>query len=142
MPSLRRSGRAVAVQLLYQMDAGHRFGEAEEAIELYLAHLAEDLDPEAERFAKHLCLGVVKHLEEIDEEIDRASSHWRTERMSRVDLSVLRLGVYELRFSGDHVPVAVVIDEAIELGKEFGSGESGSFINGVLSRVARDAEAV
>ena len=73
---------------------------------------------------------------EIDEKIQAASLNWRLERMTRVDRTVLRLGAYELLARAD-VPSAVIIDEAVELAKRYGTGDSGAFVNGVLDRIAQ-----
>ena len=73
----------------------------------------------------------------LDELITQASQNWRLERMSRIDRNILRLGTWELRHKED-VPVAVIIDEAVELAKRYGNENSSSFINGVLNRVAQD----
>ncbi len=70
----------------------------------------------------------------MDEVIEEVSSNWRLDRMARVDRNVLRLAVYELLRTD--VPVKVVINEAIELGKKFGSESSGAFVNGVLDKIA------
>ena len=69
--------------------------------------------------------------------VQRSSRNWRLERMARVDRNVLRLGTWELLY-GEKVPRAVILDEAVELAKRFGSEDSGAFVNGVLDRVATD----
>ena len=74
-------------------------------------------------------------LDAIDELIQRSSTHWKLDRMARVDRNILRLAVYEILRRAD-VPVRVTLNEAIELGKKYGSEESSSFVNGVLDRVA------
>ena len=73
----------------------------------------------------------------LDKRIGAASTNWRVERMSRVDRNLLRLGTYELAHRND-VPRAVVLDEAVELAKSFGSEDSSVFVNGVLARIADD----
>mgnify|MGYP001005609848 FL=1 len=79
--------------------------------------------------------GVVGRREEIDQLIERHSLHWRVERMSRVDRNVLRLAVYEL-LDHEEAPARVILNEAIELAKRYGSEESGAFINGILDKLA------
>lgn len=76
-------------------------------------------------------------LAEVDAALRKASAHWRLERMARVDRTILRIGTWEL-LDGEAAPRAVVIDEAVELGKLYGASESASFVNGVLDRVAED----
>ena len=81
--------------------------------------------------------GVAEDTEKLDGTIRAASTNWRIERMARVDRNVLRLGAWELLRAAD-VPRAVVLDEAVELAKRFGSEDSGAFVNGVLDRIADD----
>ncbi len=138
----RRSGRVAAFQLIYQMDASDQFHQVEEVMALFFVFLAREMLGEARRFAESLCRGVAEHLEQVDTVINRASDNWRLERMSRVDRSILRLAVYELTWASEKTPVRVVINEAIEIGKHFGSSESSSFINGVLNRVSQDLRPV
>ncbi len=92
-------------------------------------------DPEIRVFATRLLDGVVEHLTEIDALIETHSHNWRLDRMSRIDRNVLRLGIFELQHCGD-IPRKVTLNEAIELGKRFGTEESSAFINGLLDRVA------
>jgi N utilization substance protein B len=138
---VRRSGRAAAVQVLYGLDAGGSPAAVDAALERHFDNLAPETRQETRRFAGALCRGVTEHLERIDAALERASTNWRVERMSRVDRSILRLAVYELHHGGAETPPAVVINEAIELGKQFGSTGSASFINGVLGRVVEQLEA-
>lgn len=92
-------------------------------------------DPEGRDYADAIVLGVAGELAQVDEAIRKASTNWRLERMARVDRNVLRLGAWELLRS-QAVPRAVILDEAVELAKRFGSEESSAFVNGVLDRVA------
>jgi N utilization substance protein B len=94
-------------------------------------------DAEGRDYADQLVRGVRRDLEKLDERIRSASQNWRLERMARIDRNALRLGTYELLTRTD-VPRAVVLDEAVELAKRFGSDESSKFVNGVLDRVADD----
>ncbi len=89
------------------------------------------------RRAAALARGVWEHRAELDEALERASMHWRVDRMPTVDRNVLRLALYELRFLPT-VPVAVVISEAVELAKQYSTEKSGAFVNGVLSRLAKE----
>ena len=74
------------------------------------------------------------HVEEIDAAIDEQATDWRVERMPAVDRAILRLGVYELRYTD--TPVGVILSEAVELAKQYSTAESGRFINGVLASIA------
>ncbi len=90
--------------------------------------------------AKALFTGVAEKTELLDEEIKKYLKNWTIERISKVSLAILRLAVYEILFS-DETPTSVAIDEAVELAKEYSTGEDASFINGVLGSFARSLEA-
>ncbi|HTT86465.1 MAG TPA: transcription antitermination factor NusB [Acidimicrobiales bacterium] len=126
----RHTARERALELLYEAEM-KRVGAAE-----VLASLRVAPDP----FAVGLVEGVVAHEARIDELIARASVGWDLARMPVLDRSILRLATYELLAERD-VPVAVVIDEAVELAKEYSTEDSGRFVNGVLSTVARQVRA-
>jgi len=93
--------------------------------------------PRAREFAQPLIEGMVAHLPEIDERIRRYSENYEFHRISPVDRNVLRLAIYEMLYRDD-IPPVVSINEAIELAKTFGSGDSGRFVNGILDRVKND----
>ena len=80
--------------------------------------------------------GVRSHLKEIDALIQSYSHHWRIDRMTRVDRNVLRLGIFELKYLPE-IPRSVSIDEAVELGRRFGTEDSPAFVNGLLDRIAQ-----
>lgn len=96
-------------------------------------------DPEAIVYARTLVQGAVENRGRVDELIEEGATNWRIVRMSAVDRSILRLAVYELLFESD-VPQVVILDEAIELAKRFGSEQSPAFVNGVLDGLLRRAE--
>jgi N utilization substance protein B len=129
----RHSGREAALQMLFQMEASG--ASADDAIRLFWRNFGADADPEGRAYAEDAVRGVGAELETLDERIAEASMHWRVERMTRVDRNVLRLGTWELANQHD-VPREVVLDEAIELAKAFGTDESSAFVNGVLNRIA------
>ena len=85
-------------------------------------------------FSKKLLLGIWENRESLDRTIAQASLHWRLERMSHVDRNILRMGVFEILHMED-IPPKVSIDEAVEMGKKFGTEESGAFINGILDKI-------
>ena len=91
-------------------------------------------DIDALAFTEELVRGFETHKREIDKLLQRHSKNWRLDRMAWVDRNVLRLAAYELMFIKE-TPPKVVINEAIDLGKKFGSSESGSFINGILDSI-------
>ena len=92
--------------------------------------------PDVMVFAEKLICGVAENLEEIDQELMSYSTNWALDRMARVDLAILRLAAYELIYSHD-VPHNVVLNEAVELGKRFGTEETPAFVNGVLDHLAQ-----
>ena len=130
----RRSGRAYALQLLYARDGDPATDVARSAASWAEAFDLE-LDPAAQTFARDLVAAAAEHGSQIDALIGAASKNWRIDRMSRVDRNILRLGACELVAFRD-VPVKVVINEAVELAKRFGTAESSAFVNGVLDRIA------
>jgi N utilization substance protein B len=93
-----------------------------------------EAEPDERAFAERLVQGVVSRRGELDGWIAGCAEHWRLERMATVDRNVLRLAIYEL-LDDEQTPPAVVMNEAISVAKRFGSGESGSFINGILDTV-------
>lgn len=131
--NVRRKARETALQALYKIDISEG-SAAEEGLEL------EELAPgtESRRYCETLVHGVSAHLEEIDSIIEKHSENWTVSRMSVVDRNILRIATYELLYGRD-VPYKVVIDEAVELAKKFGTDESGPFINGIIDRVRKEA---
>lgn len=130
----RRSGREAALQMLFQLEvSGER---ATRVIELFWRSF-EEADPEGRPYADEIVKGFDERRVDVDKAITSASQNWRIERMSRVDRNLLRMSTWELLAKKD-VPRAVVIDEAVELAKSFGTEESSSFVNGVLDRIAND----
>jgi N utilization substance protein B len=134
MSSSRRSGRAYALQLLYARDNDTTADVSGVAGE-WAAAFELELEADAQAFAADLAGKAATHAARVDELIASSSKNWRLDRMSRVDRNILRLGATELVASPD-VPVKVVINEAVELAKRFGTAESSAFVNGVLDRVA------
>jgi transcription antitermination protein NusB len=128
----RTRARECALQALYQLDTTG--GDAREAVRGVMAHF-EEVDGDTERFADELVRGVQSEQAQIDLLIQKTSTNWKLERMARVDRNILRLAVYEILRRAD-VPIRVTLNEAVELGKKFGSEESSAFVNGVLDRIA------
>ncbi len=81
------------------------------------------------------CGDVLERLKEIDEMINKAAHGWKTTRMGKVELAIIRLAVYEIKYEED-IPVGVAINEAVELAKRYGAKDSPSFVNGVLAKIA------
>jgi transcription antitermination protein NusB len=130
----RRSGRAYALQLLYARD-GDVATDVTGAAVSWADMFELDIDGQAQLFARELVAAASEHGAKLDDLITAASKNWRIDRMSRVDRNILRLGACELLAFRD-VPVKVVINEAVELAKRFGTAESSAFVNGVLDRIA------
>jgi N utilization substance protein B len=133
----RRQGREQALQILYQVDLGQR--SLDEALRLFWEGEEEDeqTDPDVVEFARILARGATAQRDRIDALISEASINWKIPRMSLVDRNILRIAVFEF-LALDDVPGMVSINEAIELGKKFGTSDSGSFINGILDRIGRN----
>jgi transcription antitermination protein NusB len=134
---VRRRARTYALQVLYALDfeESPEPGQAAAAVSSYGPLFEIELDAPTLEFATSLVTMTRDRLAEIDDIIQSASRNWRLERMSRVDRNILRLATAELRAS-DEVPVKVVINEAVELAKRFGTADSPAFVNGILDRVA------
>lgn len=130
----RRAGRAYALQLLYARD-GDPTNDVASAAASWAEAFDIEVDAGAQAFARDLVAAAAERAARIDELIAGSSKNWRIDRMSRVDRNILRLGVCELIAFRD-VPVKVVINEAVELAKRFGTAESSAFVNGVLDRIA------
>lgn len=136
MPARHRS-RQRALQVLYQWDM--RQQPIQEAIDSLYETLYSEENPEpplADPFMEILARGTVSGAESIDERISRKSENWRIERMATVDRNILRLAVYEM--TSIKTPGPVVIDEALELARQFSGDEAVSFINGVLDAIYRE----
>ncbi|MGE0398954.1 MAG: transcription antitermination factor NusB [Kofleriaceae bacterium] len=134
---VRRTGRAYALQLLYARD-GDPATDVTGAAVSWADIFELEVDAPAQTFARDLVAAATERAQQIDELIASASKNWRIDRMSRVDRNILRLGACELIAFPD-VPVKVVINEAVELAKRFGTAESSAFVNGVLDRIATAA---
>jgi N utilization substance protein B len=119
--------------MLFQLELSG--ADPEETVALFWRNFGAEVDLESRAYADELVRGTFRIRDELDAQIATTSTHWRLERMARVDRNILRIGAWELSHKPD-VPRAVVLDEAIELAKAFGTDESGAFVNGVLNAVA------
>lgn len=128
----RREIREHIFLMLFRRDF-HEVSELNEQMELYISELEK---PSLEDYAYMTARfqSIVEKLSEIDSILSEAASGWKLNRMSKVDLTILRLAVFEMRFDED-IPVKVAINEAVELAKIFGGDESPGFINGVLAKL-------
>ena len=130
----RRELREHIFKLLF-MSQFNSTEEMEGQTGLYLENL-QPLEEQDQTYIQEKYQKITEKLPEIDELINSVSKGWKTRRMSRVDLTILRLAVYELR-QEESIPVSVSINEAVELGKRFGGETSSSFINGILGQIAK-----
>ncbi len=128
----RREGREAAVQFLFAHEI-HEEHTPVEQDEFWSIHNAK---PSVRTYAESLIKGVIANEEQIDGVIAPIVENFRIQRLANVDRNILRLAVYELMFLPD-VPAPVVINEAIELAKSLGAGESGSFVNGILHKISQ-----
>jgi len=125
----RRELREQIFKLLFGVEF-HDRQELPEQIAVY----EETEDAKDGAYISGKCEDIVAHLAEIDEAIDAVAEGWKTGRMGKVDLTLIRLAVYEMKYDED-VPVGVAINEAVELAKKYGTDESPAFINGVLAKL-------
>jgi transcription antitermination protein NusB len=126
----RRKSREFALQVLYQLNITKQ--EAIQALTQFEGHFLSD--GEADEFLKCLVLGVLEHFPELDRLIEKYSENWRLDRINIIDRNILRMALFELLYC-EEIPPKVTINEAIDLGKRYGSEDSGSFINGILDRI-------
>ncbi|MCD7824412.1 MAG: transcription antitermination factor NusB [Clostridiaceae bacterium] len=123
--------------MLFQVDFYHEEDRKEQA-ELYLERLEEpDATKKAKAEVRESFYQIMEHLQEIDSQIAKKAHGWEISRLAKADLSVLRLGVYEILFDGE-VPDGVAINEAVELAKRYGGDKSYRFVNGILGSIARE----
>lgn len=117
--------------------------ELEEQMDLYFEQVLDDeiqnhpsfVSEEDKEYLKERAKAVAEKVAELDDSINQVAKGWKTGRMGKADLSILRLAVYEMKYD-DQIPVGVAINEAVELAKKFGSDESPAFINGILAKLA------
>lgn len=130
---VRRRGREYALQMLYAMDQTGYMPD-----EVFAGFNAiQDLNRDAFYYARRLVDGVHGQLEEIDAVLARYTEHWKIHRMATVDRNLLRLGIYELIYLKE-IPFPIIINEALEIVKEFSDEESTQFVNGILDAASKE----
>jgi N utilization substance protein B len=135
--SARTKARKRALDILFQADV--RGDEPAAILAAEAKRAASEPSREASwLYAREIVDGVIDNRDAIDEQITTFAKDWSLARMPAVDRALLRIAVWEVLYN-DEVPAGVAIDEAVELAKEFSTDESGSFVNGVLARIARAA---
>ena len=127
----RRELRENVFLMLFRVEF-HEEGELDEQLNL-LGDELENIKDEDLAYINRKCNDIVAKIAEIDEAINASTKGWKTTRMGKVDLSIIRLAVYEMKYEED-IPAKVSINEAVELAKKYGTDESPAFINGVLAK--------
>lgn len=125
----RREVREQVFKIVFQKEF-HTSADLEEQAKIYIEE-NEIEGPDAEEILEK-CLKIFDKIEELDVDINERTDNWKTTRMSKVDLSLIRLALYEMRY--DDIPKGVAINEAVELAKKYGTDSSSSFVNGVLAK--------
>ena len=126
----RRRSRESAIQVLYQRDRTKQ--DAQKALAHFKEHFLEK--KENDEFLVRIVLGVLDHEKEIDQLIEHYSENWRLDRIAPIDRAILRMAIFELLYC-EEIPPKVTLNEAVDLGKQYGSEDSGSFINGILDQI-------
>lgn len=144
MTMTRRQIREEIFKIIFQADF-HAQEDLPEQVDLFLQDESEpeketgefpvksDKELEQEKYIADKSSDIFAHVEEIDAIIDEAVEGWKTSRMAKVDLSLIRLAVYEIRY--EKLPKGIAINEAVELAKTYGTDQSAGFVNGVLARI-------
>ena len=132
----RRIAREFALQALYEIEMKESepklvFSKFWKASEI----AGQEIQEEEKAFTLDLVEGTFRNCREIDQLIEKFSHHWKMARMAVVDRNILRLATYELLYRHD-IPTSVVLNEAVDIAKKFGTEDSGSFINGILDKIA------
>lgn len=137
MASNRHLGRIVALQSLYEYEfrAGESNVSIHDIVERNISRYEDAIEDRA--FVTELIEGVISCQEELDEKLQPIAPGWPIDQIARIDRAILRIGLYELLYRAGTVPPKVVINEAVELAKAFGSDNSSKFVNGVLGTALR-----
>lgn len=130
----RKSARITAFSLLYQMNATKE--HAEETLALFYEE-NPDLPDTDKEYIENVVVGSSQHLEEIDGLIEKNLKNWTLQRVAKVNLALLRLGVYEMLYRPD-IPVSVTVNEVVELSKTYDDEKGSKFVNGVLGSISKE----
>ncbi len=133
----RRIAREHCMKILFQMSVQNDYDISKIQEDILEETVEESLEEKQKQYINLVLGEVIAHLKELDEEIEGYSKGWRINRISKVDLAILRLALAEILYI-EEVPYAVAINEAIELAKKFNSEESAAFVNGILGKYAED----
>jgi N utilization substance protein B len=132
----RRRAREYALQILFQIDFKEK-KIANKDLESFWSD--KDVSEDIRKFTEALVKGTLQRLEEIDSKIAKVAENWILNRMAAVDRNILRFAAYEILYRKD-IPLAVTINEAIEIAKKFSTSEAAPFINGILDKLAKEAD--
>ena len=130
----RRKAREIALQALFQFDFTKN--DDENLIEMLIKE-TKGLNQQSILFTREIRKGTIANLEAIDATIKTVSNDWKIERMAAVDRNIVRMAVYELKFNSEDTAPKIIINEAIEIAKIFGSDESSRFVNGILGALIK-----
>lgn len=133
----RRECREHIMVMLFQIEF-----HAREELPVQLSYYMEDIENKTEddiTYMQNKFQNTIEHLAEIDSLIESVSEGWKLKRMFRVDLAIMRLAVFEMKYD-EEIPVSVAINEAVEIAKKYGQDSSPSFVNGILAKVAEVIE--
>ncbi len=128
----RRASRETAMKLLYQMEI--QKSDKSEQIEMALED--ESFTEKDKKYIRNIIDGVNEKVTIIDSIIEKNSMGWKINRVSKIDLSILRIGIYEILYRED-IPFSVSVNEAVELAKKYSNDDAGSFVNGLLAKVTK-----
>ena len=130
----RRKSREMALQTLFQLD--YNTADKNEALQ---AVLSENNHPgeNTKAYTEYLVTGTQEHIDEIDAIISKVSSEWKIDRMAGIDRNIARMAIYEMNFGSEQISPNVVINEAVELAKIFGTEDSSRFVNGILGALVK-----
>lgn len=130
----RRKSREMALQTLFQLD--YNTADKSEALQAVLSE-NNNSSENTKEYTEYLVCGTQDHLAEIDVIISEISNEWKLDRMAGIDRNIARMAIYEMNFGTEQLPPNVVINEAVELAKLFGTEESSRFVNGILGALVK-----
>ncbi|MCC7406304.1 MAG: transcription antitermination factor NusB [Bdellovibrionales bacterium] len=133
-PTSRRQSRELALQVLFQQEFSPQL-DFRTGLETFRANFAAPV--EVWQYAETLLSGIHSHHAAIDQLLQSHASNWSLPRMALVDLSLMRIAIFEMNFAAEAIPPAIAINEAVELAKKYGTAESAKFVNGILDQAGR-----
>lgn len=137
---VRRRARELSLQFLYQVDLKDislTSSNFKEELEHFWENSSKPHDNKVIEFSNRINIGTIENSDSINSFISRYSENWKISRISAIDKQILRMAIFELLYTRD-IPNRVVINEAIEIAKKYGTEESSSFINGILDKIRKD----